>query len=277
MLPELFATGDGTFVLYSYGVFLGLAIVLGALLGTRNAIWAGIPAWKPLVALAFGVPCGFLGARIQYALADPQAFAGILDLIDFRGGRFYSFGAAAGGIAGTMIAARVMRLDVVRMIELLVPGLALALSIGRVGCFLAGCGYGRATSLPWGVRFPSGSPAHTAHAAEGQIEGGAVGSLPVHPTQLYEVVLLGLLCLVLQRMVRTRAPRAVVIASFMAGYGAIRLGNEFLRGDADRGFLGPLSSTQWASLAMLILVGGTTTLAIARRRSSRGRPIGGSQ
>ena len=218
-------------MLHAYGVFLGLAIVLGAWLGVRNAARDGFAVPRVLAALALGVPAGFLGARLQYAVVDPAAFDSVLDLVDFRGGRFYSFGAAAGGVLGTAVAARLLGLRPLALVERLVPGLALGLAVGRVGCFLAGCGYGAPTSLAWGVVFPAGSPAHEAHVTAGLVRPGAAASLAVHPTQLVELAVLLILALALQLRLRARPPAGAVLLAFAATYCLMRLGVEHLRGD----------------------------------------------
>src|SRR5207253_6755876 len=116
------------------------------------------------------------------------------------GGRAWPGGSAAGpGLA--VIVARLARRPAGELLDTLVPAGLLALAIGRVGCFLAGCCYGRPTALPWGVVFP------------------ALGPPARHPLQLYSAASDLLLCLLLPR--RTHAVGAVARRGCI-GFGCLR-------------------------------------------------------
>jgi phosphatidylglycerol:prolipoprotein diacylglycerol transferase len=124
-------------------------------------------------------------------------------------------------------------------------------ALGKAGCFLAGCCYGRRCDGFPGVRFAVGSLAQRTQAAAGQVPAGSP-SLPVHPTQLYELafgLLFPLLLLALER--RSRRPGEVSLALY-AGYSLWRFSIEFLRADPGRdAFGGPLSDSQLTALAVL--------------------------
>ena len=93
-------------------------------------------------------------------------------------------------------------------------GLALGHAIGRIGCFLVGDDYGRPTDLPWGVAFPKGLPPT---------------DIPVHPTQLYELVLLLPVAWLLIRWRRNGVMDRVVVGRYLLLAGLIRFGIEFIR------------------------------------------------
>lgn len=132
-----------------------------------------------------------------------------------------------------------------RSVTLLAPAFILV----RLGCFLAGCDYGRVTTGPWGLRFPSGSPAALAHAAAGWVPADGA-SLPVHPTQLYEVGLAGLATL-LALPALLRGPRdGRAFRRWILCYAAGRFLLEFLRADGARGLYLGLSTAQWLSIAI---------------------------
>ncbi|MCR4399513.1 MAG: prolipoprotein diacylglyceryl transferase, partial [Syntrophomonadaceae bacterium] len=95
--------------------------------------------------------------------------------------------------------------------DIVAPYLALAYAVGRVGCFLNGCCYGRPTTLPLGVVFPS------------------VDSLPRHPTQLYSVLAGLILYMVLRRLLRARRFEGQVILAYLGGYSLLRIAIEFFR------------------------------------------------
>ena len=114
------------------------------------------------------------------------------------------------------------------------PALAIGHAIGRVGCFLVGDDYGRATALPWGVAFPLGIPP--------TIE-------PVHPTQLYEMVPLLLLGAVMMRWRRRGVNDSVVLGSYFVAAGALRFLIEFVRVNAPLA-LG-LTASHWIALGVV--------------------------
>jgi phosphatidylglycerol:prolipoprotein diacylglycerol transferase len=128
------------------------------------------------------------------------------------------------------------------------PSIVAGAAVGRIGCFLAGCCYGKPTQLPWGVRFP-----------------GMNG--PVHPTQLYDS--LSALCLAL--FLFWNYPRRKFdgenIAWLLILYPVLRSLSESVRGDADRGGLGVLSTSQLISIP-LFLIG--LWIYASRRRAQAG-------
>ena len=117
------------------------------------------------------------------------------------------------------------------------PALAVGHAIGRIGCFLVGDDYGRPTDLPWGVAFPNGLPPTT---------------VPVHPTQLYESVLLVALAWALVRWRRRNLPDRVVLGRYLICAGAIRFAIEFVR--VNLPVLGPFTLAQIIS-SILVLTG----------------------
>lgn len=141
-----------------------------------------------------------------------------------------------------------------RLSDVVAPYAALGLFFGRSGCFLAGCCYGKPTSVQWGMTFPQ----HTGER--------------VHPTQLYEaagaLVLYAFLWLVVRPRKRAHGQ---VSGALLLGYGALRFGLEFLRDDPRGGFSG-LSTSQWIGvplslLGVILLVAGVWQRPGARSES----------
>jgi phosphatidylglycerol:prolipoprotein diacylglycerol transferase len=130
--------------------------------------------------------------------------------------------AVVGGLVTLVIATQCYRLPLKVWLPMSIPFLCFAHAWGRLGCFLGGCCYGKPTDSFLGMQFPEKSLACQAH-----------GHVPVHPTQLYEMVLLVALGLTLNFAI----PAAHRIYSYLLIYGLGRFGIEFLRGD-DRGNLG---------------------------------------
>ncbi|MEO8841248.1 MAG: prolipoprotein diacylglyceryl transferase family protein [Kofleriaceae bacterium] len=162
-----------------------------------------------------------------------------------------------GYLAGATAVAAICKRDGVplaRMADLAAIPIGGALVFARLGCFMAGCDYGKVSSLPWAVRFPAGSPAWRDHLHAGLIPAGRTASLAVHPTQLYEASL-GLVIVAVAWIVgrRTRTEGRMFLAA-AATYAIGRLVIEMLRGDVGRGIYAGLSSGQIFSLLVLIAI-----------------------
>lgn len=129
-------------------------------------------------------------------------------------------------------------------ISLIVPGLVLGHALGRIGCFLGGCCYGKVTNGPFGVVFPIGSLAAVQYPAE---DGR---SLPVYPTQLFEAVFEFALFVVLVAL--RKKSKSYAMAIYIIAYSVFRFCCEFLRGDDRGAFAGVLSPSQWSCILFLI-------------------------
>lgn len=141
-----------------------------------------------------------------------------------------------------------------KVADLAAPAIAFGLFLGRIGCFLAGCCYGKETALPWGIRFPLESLPWQAQYKQRFIQAGQAMH-PIHPTQLYEAVGALLLALVLFFVVRPRKQRqGQVIGGLLLGYGVLRFVCEFFRDD-ERGvfFSGWISTSQLISIPLVLL------------------------
>mgnify|MGYP006266080249 FL=1 len=111
------------------------------------------------------------------------------------------------------------------------PAIMVGAAFGRVGCFMSGCCYGVPTELPWGIDFP---------ATAG----------PVHPTQLYDATFAAICGAVLLHRFGRRRFDGENIALLLIAYPVARFTTEMLRGDPERGGLGPFSTSQWLSLGV---------------------------
>jgi phosphatidylglycerol:prolipoprotein diacylglycerol transferase len=140
-----------------------------------------------------------------------------------------------------------------RFFDCVTPGAAIGLICGRIGCFLHGCCAGIPTSLPWGVTYPPGSMAYAAQLKDSWITESAKQSVPVHPTQLYEMGF-GVLSLVLLLwLFRKRTRDGQIFLTGALWYGVFRFSIEPLRLRAEgwRPFE-HLSLAQAISLALAI-------------------------
>ena len=131
-------------------------------------------------------------------------------------------------------------------------GIPLGLGFGRLGCFLSGCCYGQQADVGWAVSFPNGSPAWKDHY-DRFLVGATDGSLPVHPTQLYE----SLACFAIAGLMmwwykHKKTFDGEILWLFVLLYGMARFMVETLRGD-ERGEYFGLSTSEGISLVMIVM------------------------
>lgn len=227
----------------------GLLATLGMTLLLRPR--SGLPLRLLTGALCAAAIGAFFGAKALFAWATPGALELLsADAATFWSAGFVFYGGLLGGVLAGALVAAVCGISPLRLTDLALPGLALGHALGRVGCFLGGCCYGSETHLPFGVHFP----------------GESVARLPV---QLWEAAFLLLLWAILCRLF-LRGKRGSATVCYLLGYGTWRFLIELLRADP-RGGYGLLSTSQWVSLALL-LIGGALWLGLwlyakARRRT----------
>ncbi len=246
MHPILFHLGPVT--IYSYGALFALAILAAAAVSAREARLRGIRPELVTDLIFWVVLGGLVGARALYVLTNIECYRNApLEILMLQRGGLVFYGGFFGGSAAGLWYARRKRLPLARCADVLVPGVALAHAIGRLGCFLNGCCYGRPTSVFWGVSFPHGNG-------------------PVHPTQLYEAGALLLLFAVLRARARRAAFDGEVAVWYLLLYGLIRFLIEFLRGDSPP-VIGGLTLSQVISGCLLTVTAVVYRFLCHRHRS----------
>jgi phosphatidylglycerol:prolipoprotein diacylglycerol transferase len=262
----------GSFQLTSFGVMMALAFLTAGVVFARELGRKGEDperAWDLVMFAALG---GVLGAKLYYLILFwPETAADPLRAVTSRSGLVW-YGGLIGGAAMVLWQIRRRRLPVLRYGDAAAPALALGYVLGRIGCFLVGDDYGRPTTLPWGIAFPNGAPPSTAFNLRHEFGVNLPASVPdtallrVHPTQLYEVVLMLVIFAALWHL-RTRLTRpGMLLALYVVLAAAERFIVEIFRAKDDR-FLGPLSVAQLISIG---LAAGAGAWLLAR--GSRSKP-----
>jgi phosphatidylglycerol:prolipoprotein diacylglycerol transferase len=249
MYPVLFRIGD--FEVTSFGVMVALAALAGLWLFRRELRWSRLPLDATDAGL-FGVIGGLVGAKLLWTV-EHATEAPLRELLLSRGGLSW-YGGLIGGVGVGLAYIAIKRWPIVPILAAATPALAFGHLIGRIGCFLVGDDYGTPSALPWAVAFPEGLPPTT---------------VPVHPTQLYEAIGLGLLGWILIRWRRRGVSDATVLGRYLVAAGVLRFGIEFLRVDERVAF--GLSVAHLVSLAAIAL-GGIVLLVVhpTRRTVSSG-------
>lgn len=164
------------FVVHSYGAMLAVAFLLGIALTSYEAKKVGLSPDDVLDMSIYVIIFSILMSRVMYVMTGWHEFTGheIDALKIWDGGLSFHGGVIGGALAGIIFCAR-RKISYTKMIDAVVPGLALGLAIGRIGCLLNGCCFGCETHLPWAIHFPAraGGPA-------------PFDGLPRHPTQIYD-------------------------------------------------------------------------------------------
>ena len=180
-----------------------------------------------------------VGAKLLYDIRH-----GVLDLAALVSPRHYLQGGLWGGLLAYFVLAVPFAVLLTKQrraaLDLIALSLPIPWMIAKLGCLLNGCCYGRACSLPWAITFPAASTA-------------APAGIRLHPTQVYEMALMGLLILVFG-MLRRRHWRGTMLLWFLIIYGFGRAVTDLFRGDMDRYiYIGPVTLTQLICLAQGII------------------------
>jgi phosphatidylglycerol:prolipoprotein diacylglycerol transferase len=246
-----------TVTVHTYGFLLAVAFLVGLWVASRQARRAGLDAARVTDMAVWVLIAGLVGAKLllvivdwRYFTASPRQLSSVIQ----SGGVFYG-----GLIGGALVAwwyARRHALPGWRTADVLAPGVVVGQAIGRLGCFAAGCCWGKASSVPWAVTF---TDVYAARAV------GTPMDTPLHPSQLYEAMATFLIFAFLLWLAPRKRFHGQVALSYVALYSAARFALEFLRGDPDRGsWLGGVVSTS-QFIALVLLFGAALLLPRVRR------------
>jgi phosphatidylglycerol:prolipoprotein diacylglycerol transferase len=234
----------------TYGLLVSLGVLIGLWISVRNSQKQGIDpdnAWNLGIIV---VMCGIIGAKVLYIIVDWGEYAAhpgeIFSLNTLQAGGVFS-----GGLIGAFAAAAWYihrhRMPALATCDAFAPGLALGHAIGRIGCFAAGCCFGKPTDHFWGVTFTS----PIAHELVGTPIGEAL-----QPTQLFESAVELANFFLLAWLLKRKKFDGEIIGTYFFLYGIARFFLEYLRGDPGRGdVFGIITGTQLVALC-LIAVGG---------------------
>lgn len=245
--------------LYSYGVMLGLSLVVGWYITLGMCVADGMN--RELMARCYLWTAGtaVVCSRLLYVFTNFDRFDNILDVFKVWQGGLVAYGGFLGGFIGSAAFCRIHKIRLLAWADCAVPSLCTGLMITRLGCFMYGCDFGRPWSGAWAVHFPVGSPAFNQQRFDGLLDAGATQSLGVHPTQLYESLNGFVLLMLLFVVRRYRKFSGEMFVAFTMGYAVLRYFVENLRADEQRGMIGPLSTSQFigvstftAGLALLL-------------------------
>ena len=235
----------------TYGLLVSLGVLLGLWISVRNSEKQGIDpdnAWNLGIIV---VMCGIVGSKILYILVDWGEYSAhpgeIFSLNTLQAGGVFSGGLLAAFAAAAWYVWK-HKMPALGTCDAFAPGLALGHALGRIGCFAAGCCYGKPTQHWWGVVF------HNPLAKS--ITGTPLG-VPLEPTQLFESAVELANFFFLMWLLKRRKFDGQVFGAFMFIYGTARFFLEYLRDDSGRGsvFGGALTLTQLIAIGLVVAGG----------------------
>ncbi|MDR2351379.1 MAG: prolipoprotein diacylglyceryl transferase [Endomicrobium sp.] len=243
MHPIIFNIGE--FTIFSYGLFVALAFFT-AIIYLSSQIKKPkekILSQDELYSLfIYIIVSGIIGARLLFVLLNPQDFV-LYPISVFKlweGGLTYYGGFISAAIF-VLAYVRIKKISILKLGDFFAPALALGHAIGRIGCFFAGCCYGKETNLAWSVVFRDKNSL-------------AVVGVHLHPTQLYESFGNFLIFFILYFYSKKEHKSGFLVSLYFISYAVLRFVVEFFRGDPGRGgqYFG-LSVSQILSLILFII------------------------
>ena len=249
MKNELFSIGP--FTVYGYGLMIAIGILAAYVTAEYRAKKYGLDPDKIFYLVIWAVVGGFAGAKVLYFLTrlkdimeNPRV---LLDLAD----GFVVYGGIIGGIFSAMAYCKIKKMPFLKYFDLVMPSVALAQGFGRIGCFLAGCCYGRETDSALGIVFHNSSY--------------APNDVKLLPTQLISSGLDFLLCAVLILLDRKKKGDGQIAGAYLVLYSIGRFILEFYRGDLIRGNVGALTTSQF--IAIFVAMAGVVMIAVRNGRT----------
>jgi phosphatidylglycerol:prolipoprotein diacylglycerol transferase len=258
MFPDLLTIGPLT--IHTYGLMVALGIMSGVGLAEYLHRRSGGEPGRIIDMALIIVITGLIGARALFILINLDYYiSNPLETVMLWKGGLVFYGGLVGGVLALLGCVRFYHLTLWPILDIGAAAISLGHALGRLGCFTAGCCYGRVTDQPWSVTFTN----PRCLAVE-------VLDKPVHPTQLYSFFFLMGLTVFLVWLEPRKKFAGLGTAVYLTFYGLFRFGVEFLRSDP-RGsfelFGTTLATSQWISLAAV--AAGVLIYVILSRRLPR--------
>ncbi len=235
-----------------YGIMVALAVLVLVLWMMWEVKKGAKLSYETIITTALvAVPSGFIFARLLHVIDFWDYYSANLgEIFGFSGLAIY--GAILGAAIGVWICSRFIHYRFGYLADLLTPAIILGQAIGRVGCTINGCCYGKETSLPWGFVYTDPQ----SYAPLG---------VSVHPTQVYEIIFLLILFGVILKLRNRFKPDGSLFLIYLGIYSAWRVGIDFLRDGTS--FLFGLHEAQVVAIIVLLVV--IPILVLRRQRASR--------
>ena len=266
MFPLLFNIPIlGGIPIYTYGVLVALGFMAGISWSVHEAKIAGVNPNRVLDLAFYIILSALVGSRVLYIMTEWQRYLSQpLDVFKIWEGGLIFYGGLIGALLVSYFYMKRHKMPFLRTADFFMPGVALGHTIGRLGCFMAGCCYGgRAPEgSPWGVVFPS-NPFSLAPAG-----------VTLYPSQLFESaasLLIFFILVLMRRKGRYQPQNGQIFLAYLILYSVTRSLLEIFRGGGSRNFV----IDGWLSVSQLISVGLILMALIIYSRFRRQTETGG--
>ena len=254
MFPVLIKIGPLT--IHTYGLLIAIGFLVALALALRETKKTDLPNERIIDIGFYALIAGIIGSRLFFIATNWEHYSEHpIDMIKIWEGGLVFYGGVLFAVPTVIWYAKKKALPLWQTADIWAPSIAIGHAIGRLGCFCAGCCYGRpAEGLPWAVTFT-------------KPESLAVIGTPLHPTQLYESAAELLNFLILITLRRHQSFRGQLFWVYILNYSIIRSVVEIFRGDEVRGFLFPgFSYSQ--SISVVMFIASVVFLLILKKRKS---------
>jgi len=245
----------GKITIYTYGFFIAVGFIAGILLAKREAGRLGTDPDLIMDLSFYIIISAIIGSRLFYVLTAPETFmADPLEIFKIWNGGLVFYGGFILSLITAMIYINRKQMLMWQTADILAPSIAIGQFFGRLGCFSAGCCYGKTCDLPWAITFRHPDTL-------------APLGVPLHPTQLYHALGNLLVFGILWSFRKRKKFHGQLFWIYVVMYGAIRSILEIFRGDfRGRTFCDMLSMSQIVGIAMVIT--GIAMLVILGRKKT---------
>lgn len=232
----------GPFAIHSFGLTIACGILIFTFFAQRHTLrsrFMSVDTFKQL--LLVGIACGIIGGRLLYALTEWSNFDAWWEIFYVWEGGFSVLGSVIGVVFLLPLYLKEHNVAVLPFFDLVALFAPLLQSISRLGCFFAGCCYGKATTLPWAITYTEPTAL-------------APCNVSLHPTQLYSSLTLLGIFLCMYSFVQKKAKKpGQLLASYLLLVSAERFVVDFFRADREFSTLSATLSIHQL-LALVIIV-----------------------
>lgn len=239
MHPILFKIGP--FSIHAYGFMIAIAFLVGILISMYYAKREGMEKEAVLDLAIYVIIAAIVGSRLFYVIGQWHLYKdNPLEMFMVQKGGLVFLGGFLLAVLAVVWFARARKLPLLKLLDALAPGTALGYAITRIGCFLNGCCFGLSTRLPWGLKFPLGSLAHSYFPGE-----------PLHPTQLYSSASMFAVFVIMVILYQYKKFDGQIFYWWLILYSIYRFLVEFLRYSPIHWW--GLTPSQWVVLPVVVL------------------------
>ena len=221
----------GSFPIYSYGVMLSLAFIIGIFLAMKEAKRLGENPERVLDISLYLILGALIGGRLGYVIFNLDYYLkNPIKMLYFRQGGLSFLGAFLIALFLCWLYVKRTKLSFWKFADIAAPSVAIGIGIARIGCFLNGCCYGL-ISEKYGVEFPALNmpPMYLQQLKDGLIASGSAYTLPVIPTQLYSSLYAFLIFFILLGIKKYKKYDGYLFLNFLVLYSISRFTIEFFR------------------------------------------------